>query len=409
LRPLRPNEPFPVPTSSLCIFSRTSYLGTAYIHWRNRIYSDIFYVEYVFVNIFYIFSKFCIYIKNLSNVVQREKRMNTEVRRVQKTGTSTLTVSLPKEWVDSSGLRPGDQVSMSVQLDGTIVLDTRTDRRKEVLKKEMWTDGNESAEHLTRKLIGAYLVGNNIIEVRSKERMEPEAKSAIREFSRLAIGPEIVEETANSLVMHDLSDPVELPQEKCVRRMHLIVRTMHADAVEALCIEDRGLAEDVIDRDTDVDRLYWMAIKQNTLIARDRKLGDRMGLNIFESNDLMLVARGIERIGDHAVRIARNALLSAEDEEKLESPDEIRKLSADSMRVLERGMESLFREDLEQANSVIDEGRNVVKVCERFGKEVRGRDSREAVIIHMVLDSIIRSTMYAVDIAEIAINGAMRD
>jgi phosphate uptake regulator len=334
--------------------------------------------------------------------------MNTEVRRVQKTGASTLTVSLPKDWVDSSGLKAGDQVIMAVQLDGTILLDTNMDRRKETLRKEIWTDGEESAEHLTRKLIGAYLVGYNVIEVRSKDRMEPEAKSAIREFSRLAIGPEVVEETANSVIMHDLSDPVELPQEKCVRRMHLIVRSMHADAIEALCEEDEGLAEDVIDRDTDVDRLYWMAVKQNNLIARDRKLGDRMGLDIFGSNDLMLVARGIERIGDHAVRIARNALISAEDPDKLPAASEIRKLSAEAMKVLEKGMDSLFRKDISEANEVIDEGRDVVKRCEKLGQGTRAKDSREAIIINMVMDSIIRSTMYAVDIAEIAINGAMR-
>ncbi|TFG54683.1 MAG: AbrB/MazE/SpoVT family DNA-binding domain-containing protein, partial [Methanomassiliicoccus sp.] len=81
--------------------------------------------------------------------------MRTELRRVQRTGASTLTVSLPKEWADSSGLKAGDQVSMVVQVDGTIVLDTKIERRKEVLRKEIWTDGKESTEHLTRKLIGA--------------------------------------------------------------------------------------------------------------------------------------------------------------------------------------------------------------------------------------------------------------
>jgi len=334
--------------------------------------------------------------------------MNTELRRVQKTGASTLTVSLPKGWVDASGLKAGDQVSMAVQVDGTIILDTKIERRKEVLRKDIWTDGEESSEHLTRKLIGAYLVGYNNIEVRSKERMEPETKGAVREFSRMAIGPEIVEETANSVIMHDLSDPIELPQEKCVRRMHLIVRSMHVDAVEALRVEDRGLAKDVVDRDTDVDRLYWMAVKQNNLIARDRRLGDRMGLDIFESNDLMLVARGIERIGDHAVRIARNALLRAEEEEKLGAENRIKELSIEAMGILGRGMDALFRKDIEEANEVIDTGREVVRHCEKFGQGLRTEDSREAIITNMVLDSIIRSTMYGIDIAEIAINGAMR-
>lgn len=40
-----------------------------------------------------------------------------------------------------------------------------------------------------------------------------------------------------------------------------------------------------------------------------------------------------------------------------------------------------------------------------FSDEYRAKGSREAI---MIMDSIIRSTMYAVDIADIAINGAMR-
>jgi hypothetical protein len=72
-------------------------------------------------------------------------------------------------------------------------------------------------------------------------------------------------------------------------------------------------------------------------------------------------------------------------------------------------MDSLFRKNIDQANAVIDEGKEVVRLCEKLGKELRTEDSREAIITHMVLDSIIRSTMYAVDIAEIAINGAIRN
>ena len=157
-----------------------------------------------------------------------------------------------------------------------------------------------------------------------------------------------------------------------------------------------------------MDRLYWMAVKHNNLITRDRRLGDRMGLDIFESNDLMLVARGIERIGDHAVRIARNAQLSAEDEEKLGAGDRIKELSTEAMGILERGMDSLFRKYIEETNEVIDTGSEVVRRCEKFGQGLRTEDSREAIITNMVLDSIIRSTMYGIDIAEIAINGAMR-
>jgi hypothetical protein len=71
-------------------------------------------------------------------------------------------------------------------------------------------------------------------------------------------------------------------------------------------------------------------------------------------------------------------------------------------------MDSLFRKDVREANEVIDEGRVVVRRCEKLGEGMRVKDSRDAIIVNMVLDSIVRSTMYAMDIAEIAINGAMR-
>src|SRR2546427_752721 len=78
----------------------------------------------------------------------------------------------------------------------------------------------------------------------------------------MVIGPEVIEETRNSVVIQDLSDTAELSAEKCLRRMHLIVRAMHEDAIEALRTQDEALARDVAQRDQDVDRLYWMVAKQ---------------------------------------------------------------------------------------------------------------------------------------------------
>ena len=336
-----------------------------------------------------------------------DKRMNTEIRRVQKTGASTLTVSLPKDWADLSGLKPGDQVAMAVQADGTIVLDPRSDRRKEAVKKEIWTDGGESAEHLKRKLIGAYLAGFNVIEVRSKERMDLETKRAARDFARMVIGPEVIEETANSIVLHDLSDPVELPQKKCVRRMHLIVDTMHRDAMIAYAQGDLELANDVIERDQDVDRLYWMTYKQYNLIQKDRSLAERVGVDIHESMSLMLVARLIERIGDHAEKIAKHALGSGKRGPAAEV-GAIEKLSQEALVLLTKAMESYFLGDIGSANDIIDKAEGLVHKAEGLLPDLQAHNGKGAVSSSSVLDSVIRTIMYATDIAELAINESMR-
>jgi phosphate uptake regulator len=334
--------------------------------------------------------------------------MDLEIRRVQKTGASTMTVSLPKSWVNDNSIKAGDPVMVKVMGDGTVTIDPRMNQEKAESRKVIWVDSDESKEHLTRKLIGAYLAGYNVIEIRSKERLEYDLKHAIKELSRMVIGPEVIEETSNTVVLHDLSDPVELPQEKCVRRMHLIVNSMHKDAVLAMNEADEALARDVIERDADVDRLYWMAVKQYNLIMKDRKLSEKIGVDIYEGMTLLLVARGMERIGDHAEKIARNVINAIQAKAKFGDMAEISDLSSRSLSVLERSMESFFKMDIGSANLIIDEAEKLVQECQNLSSTIRLPSNVSAVTTTSVLDSIVRTTMYAMDIAEIAINAAMR-
>jgi phosphate uptake regulator len=334
--------------------------------------------------------------------------MELEIRRVQKTGSSTMTVSLPKDWIDGNGIKPGDPVEVKVLPDGTIMIDPRIRSEKEVMLKVIEIGDDEPKEHLTRKLIGAYLAGFDVIEVRSKGRLDIELKRAVKEISRMVIGPEVIEETSNTIVLHDLSDPVELPQEKCVRRMHLIVNSMHRDAILALQTSDENLAKDVIYRDPDVDRLYWMASKQYNLILKDRRLAERIGVDVFEGMSLMLVARGIERIGDHAEKIARNALVAMREGKPFGDIDKIVAHSDASLAVLDAAIQSLFKKNIDSANAAIDAGERAVTEIEGLYSTMKSPSKGTTVAKTSILDSITRTTMYAMDVAEIAINGAMR-
>lgn len=331
-----------------------------------------------------------------------------EIRRVQKTGASTMTVSLPKDWIVANSIKPGTPVVVRVLTDGTISIDPKMQQEKEENRKIIMVDEDETKEHLTRKLIGAYLAGYNIIEVRSKGRLDLDLKHGVKEMSRLVIGPEVIEETSNTIVLHDLSDPVELPQEKCVRRMHLIVDSMHKDAIVSLQDEEEALAQDVIDRDADVDRLYWMAVKQYNLILKDRKLSEKIGVDIYEGMSLMLVARGVERIGDHAEKIAHNALILTKSRNKINDLKDIIGLSEQAIKTLDMAMQAFFLKDIASANEIIDKGDELVQRCQNLSANSRLPANVSAVVRTSVLDSIIRTTMYAMDIAEIAINGAMR-
>lgn len=330
------------------------------------------------------------------------------VRKIQKTGLSTLTISLPKDWANERGLKAGDSVSVKTLPDGTLSIDPTMERKERQSRKTFIIDKSEPADHLIRKLIGAYLAGHDIIEVKSIERIPLELKRTVKEFSRMVIGPEVIEETSDAIVLHDLSDPTELPQQKCVKRMHLIVDSMHSDAIIAFESKDTSLARDVIDRDSEVDRLYWMVTKQYNMMIEDRNLAERIGVDAYEGISYVLLARVLERIGDHAERIAKSTLTITSARKLTGKNEEIAGISSSSLKILKESMDAFFAWDIEAANMAIDRGNVLVQDCESLRTKIRASSGMEAVVRTTVLDSIMRTAMLAMDIAEIAINGAMR-
>src|SRR3989475_9013670 len=185
-----------------------------------------------------------------------------EGRKLQLTGGSTYVVSLPKRWVTDAGLKAGDTVFLEPQVDGAVSIRAHPAEKPLARRRVFEEKGEERRDHLLRKLIGAYIAGFGYIEIRFKPEAGPFVRRVARDFSRMVVGPEGIEESRNSVVIQDLSDTADLSAEKCLRRMHLIVRAIHEDALEALRTHDEALAKDVAQRDQDVDRLYWMVAKQ---------------------------------------------------------------------------------------------------------------------------------------------------
>src|SRR5437867_124640 len=177
-----------------------------------------------------------------------------EGRKLQLTGGSTYVVSLPKRWVLDAGLKAGDTVFLETEGDGAVSVRPRPADKVPMRRRLFEEKGEERRDHLLRKLIGAYIGGFSFIEIRFPSEMAPFVRKVAREFSHMVIGPEVIEESRNAVVIQDLSDTAELSAEKCLRRMHLIVRAMHEDALEALRTHDEALARDVAQRDQDVDR-----------------------------------------------------------------------------------------------------------------------------------------------------------
>jgi phosphate uptake regulator len=330
-----------------------------------------------------------------------------EGRKLQLAGGSTYLVSLPKRWVLNAGLKAGDTLFVETETDGTVSVRPHAAEKPAARRKILHEKGVEAREHLLRKFIGAYITGFGLIEVRFPPDRGPFVRKVAREFCRLVIGPEVIEENRNALVIQDLSDTSELSSEKCLRRMHLTVRAMLEDAISALKKSDSTLAHDVALRDQDVDRLYWMVAKQyHTAHASPSSSTDEAALRAVVGH--RLVAMLLERVGDHAARIAGtyDTIVDGKTlDAKLAKDFEEAEVSAVSM--LDQAFNALISGDIDAANEAIDARVHHQKLIDSLSHRVATRKGEELLALGVVVDSLGRAASYSADIAEQAINLAI--
>jgi len=327
-----------------------------------------------------------------------------EGRKLQLAGKSTFLVSLPKRWVTNAGLKPGDTLFVDTESDGSVSIRLSSGARPTVRRKSFVERGEETREHLIRKLIGAYIAGFGLVEVRFSPPRGPFVRRVAREFCRLVIGPEVIEETQGSITIQDLSDPSELSSEKCLRRMHLTVRAMLEDAINALKTGNETLAHDVELRSQDVNRLYWMVAKQYHLAHA----GASDGANAPTVHGHRLIAKMLERIGDHAQRIAvAGSSVTADRSLDGRLRDELDEARGSAVGILDQAFQALVTRNIETANAAIDARGEHQKLIDALAHRVAARRGPGLLPLGAVVDSLNRIAVYAGEIAEEAIDLAV--
>ena len=228
-----------------------------------------------------------------------------EIRRVQITGGSSYVLTLPKEWIKSANIQKNDPLGIHIQTNGTLLITPRMTHDLQKTKEINIKDINKQ-DYLFRRLIAAYIAGFTIIKIKSDTRLSPEVRGTIRRFTQTTIGQEVVEETDQTITLKDLLNPTEMPFDRTIKRMQIILKGMHEDIMHSLETQDYQIIPDVIKRDSEIDRLHWLIARQHNSILQNMSLADKMNITINLSSTYFTISRIIERIGDHIVKIAEN-------------------------------------------------------------------------------------------------------
>ena len=327
-----------------------------------------------------------------------------EIRRVQMTGGSSYIITLPKEWVKTLNIQKNDPVGLFRQSDGTLLITSKMNREQTQKIKEFDIKESVDENELLRKLVGAYISGYNSIKIKTKQRLTPKVRRTVRNFTQNTIGQEVVEETSNTIVLKDLLNPAEMPFNRTIKRMHIMVKGMFEDIMHAFRYKDKQLAKDILTRDNEIDRLHWLVARQHNIIEQNINFAEKMGITPQVATTSFLISRILERIGDHIIKIAKNVteLVDKNIDEKI--IDKIEQTGRQTIEILNQSIGAFSKKDLDQANKNIDKVENLNEKLEELNNLALKQKPDVAIALGYIIESIRRIGDYAEDISESVIN-----
>ena len=319
-----------------------------------------------------------------------------ESRKLQKTGGSTLIVSLPKKWTTKNKLKAGSEVLLSEQPDGTITVNpNQTNLRKKIFIVKC---NDEESQHLFRDLIGVYLAGGTEIKVIGNPRLTVKERKTIRKFSASVIGMEIIEEEATQAILTDMTNPGALPFRTAIKRLYKIVRAMYNDSI--LILEgSEDLAADVVDRDKEADKLQWFIERQFNMMLENTNLSRQLEASSFEGVVYSNVARYLERIADHACRLAEIGYVAG-----LIPGRKMLPLAKDAGDIMKEAMKCFINNDPRKATVIIDKGKKNMQKAQTYFENKYKKEMEHPLEFSIAMDAIMRTTAYSTDISEATIN-----
>jgi len=325
-----------------------------------------------------------------------------DTRKLQHTGGSSYTVSLPQEWSEEHGMEGGSVVGLS-RLGESVVI---TPERHDEATPERVSIADLEDGHVSRALVTLYVSGHDEVVLEGEE-IDTERRASIRQVVTRLTGLQVVDEGPDTVRVRSLLDHGEMSTPEVVDRMHAVAGLMLEDAVTA-ALDDDAAAAGVLEREEDVNRMYAMVLRWFRQCMRDPAANERSPLALDTHFDFHACAKQLERIADHAATIAD--LAGDTGSIPTTTARSIADLRADARDVIDRAMEAFLCEDpteaTELANAVMDDTAAVNERAGRINSRLQDAATDRNETVTLVVDSVSSTAEYGGSIAESALQKA---
>ena len=319
------------------------------------------------------------------------------IRKLQQTGGKTgssFLVILPKEWVDSQGLTKGDPVVLIQREDGCLIVDPRLPKAGETRST------TTQIEHDLRwEITSRYLLGFDEIRIVSKEPITNIQRDQLKNVIKRFVALEVTEEDDYQIVLRCLIDPATLPVGTAMKRMNLIASRMIEDSLRAYFEGSKEGAEDVVQRDEEVDRLFFLIVRELRSAIQYPRVSEMMKITPVEAVDFRLAAQYLERIADYAVDVAQRT------EEPIDKKlvQKLEPVVKGVREMLSDAVNNLFKFSSKKVISVIDAERWLISETAKLRQHIITAPKGQPQTQLYVVDNLLRMGEAAKDIVDLAL------
>ena len=326
-----------------------------------------------------------------------------DVRKLQATGGSTFTLSLPKPWVLHNQLEPRSSLKVDWRPSGALRI-TPLEQNQRVERHVRITLEDIPENSLHDHLMGAYISGADVIVIYHPTDQSSPAK-IVRRFLRSTRGFEIVEQNQTSTELRCLLNPGDMPLHASLKRMYLLVSSLVRDLQEVFSGGDIDFISDHEERESEVDGLLYLVERQIRIVFESYQAASRLSVSRGQALEFANLARCLERMMDHVNNLTIFIIEHNEHIPRLNLTPPIQKLPLwqESLKELMINIRTQDSRRIETARRQLKTLQTELKVYEHsiFEDEKKNRQMASSLSIS---ESVRRLCAYSRDFGEVLLN-----
>jgi phosphate uptake regulator len=203
----------------------------------------------------------------------------TVLRNVQRTGLTSLSVTLPKAWTQAFSIRNGSQVRFHDLGAGRLELSPADHPSDQTDHRTLHVDGTDCpAQLVSRLLVGAYITGHDHVLITCQRELSADLRAEVCRIAPHVLGMSVIEDEPARLEVRIFLDATKHRLSSLMDRVVRMIRLELELCQQALQAHDTAPLERVPQVEEEIDRFYLLMARQILLASNDFHIAQEIGV-----------------------------------------------------------------------------------------------------------------------------------